>query len=309
MTLSPDIQQQRYAAIELAYSERRWLDVEQLSRTLLGELPDDRRDPLALRVVLLLGHTRLYGFGDSSLARRHYSTVLEHSEEQTLRDIADQGLRQCTLLAEPDTSVPSRSATEAGIPAAEPSEPGAAAAPAATAATPWLTEHEMAGPRSQAAGASVPVGADASPWLTPNVSDSTSPPSLRDGGKVAAQVPSDVPSDVSPDGPSDRVAGPATIGEVALAEVIEEPDQVEVALAANRQDPLELIATSTSPAMQPLQEGQLEPEQSEEERPEAPLLLAGVRSVDAAGAPGSQPGQTPDALDALRRGLLRLKLD
>ena len=35
MSLSPEIQQQRYAAIELAYSERRWAEVESLSQELL----------------------------------------------------------------------------------------------------------------------------------------------------------------------------------------------------------------------------------------------------------------------------------
>ena len=293
MTLSPDIQQQRYAAIELAYSERRWLDVEQLSKTLLRELPDDQRDPLALRVVLLLGHTRLYGFGDSSLARKHYSTVLQHSDEQTLREIADQGLRQCTLLAEPETSDPSRNRTEAVIPTAEPTDPaGTSAAPASTraAAAPWLAEQGIGDTLSRGAAGSTGLGADASPWLPSNDSDSVPTPLLRHD------------ADLEADDPAEAADGPPTTRATLLAtDVIEEPDQVEVALAADHPQPLDLIAVTSL-------DRQREGQQGEEELVEA-RLLAEPRPLDAAATPGSPPVQPPDELDELRRGLLRLKLD
>lgn len=92
MSLSPEILQERYSAIELAYSERRWPEVESLSQALLAELSPNPADPLQLRLVLLLGHTRLYGLADPSGAHHYYASVLEHCEEPTLRDIAQQGL-------------------------------------------------------------------------------------------------------------------------------------------------------------------------------------------------------------------------
>ncbi len=107
MSLSPEIQQQRYAAIELAYSERRWPEVEQLSQDLLAEVPANPADPLRLRLELLLGHTRLYGLGDSSAARQHYACVLAHGTEATLRDIAQQSLDQCEQLERPSQGDPS----------------------------------------------------------------------------------------------------------------------------------------------------------------------------------------------------------
>jgi hypothetical protein len=36
MSLSPEMLQERYSAIELAYSERRWPEVENLSQALLA---------------------------------------------------------------------------------------------------------------------------------------------------------------------------------------------------------------------------------------------------------------------------------
>ncbi|MFQ6539495.1 MULTISPECIES: hypothetical protein [Aphanothece] len=99
MTATPESLRQRYAAIELVYSERQWPQVESLSHALLVDLPDDPADPLRQRVVLLLGHTRLYGMGDVATARRHYEAVLKNGAEPTLRQIAEQGLEQCAEVA------------------------------------------------------------------------------------------------------------------------------------------------------------------------------------------------------------------
>ena len=99
--MPPEVLQQRYAAIELAYSEQNWPEAEGLSQALLAELPQVSGDPLRQRLLLLLGHTRLYGMADTATARQHYGTVLAESEEPTLRDIAEQGLEQCLALEQP----------------------------------------------------------------------------------------------------------------------------------------------------------------------------------------------------------------
>ena len=95
MTTSPHSLQQRYEAIERVYSERQWDDVARLSEELLLELPNEPADPLRQRLQLLLGHTYLYGYQDSSTAAGFYNRVRAATEEPLLRDIADQGLAQC----------------------------------------------------------------------------------------------------------------------------------------------------------------------------------------------------------------------
>jgi len=68
------------------------------------------------RVLLVLGHTQLYGLADAAAAAAHYQQVLELGSDPMLRDIASAGLAQCQAM-----------------PAPEPP-------PARPDATPWLTE-------------------------------------------------------------------------------------------------------------------------------------------------------------------------
>lgn len=292
MSLAPDQQQQRYAAIELAYSERRWLDVEQLSRALLGELSDEPQDPLRLRVVLLLGHTRLYGFGDGRQARTHYVSVLQHSDEATLREIAEQGLDQCTLLAEPTVDPPLQPNAE---------QPADAAAPTPGAATPWLKNLEQTdGPVRSAAGQ--PGGsADASPWLMA-VSDAATPRPLEqqqgDFTRQAAGLEAEPAvtaeareATVTSEATETHKAAEGYEAVYAAVEVIDEPEQVEVALALSQQEPLDL-GNGTPVLEQPGDLLRPDPEPAEAE----PETAATPEAPD--------PGESED----LRQGLLRLKL-
>ena len=125
MTASPESLQQRYEAIEGFYKGRQWDDVASLSEALLVELPDDPSHPLRQRLQLLLGHTYCYGYQDAQTATGFYSRVLAASEETMLREIAEQGLKQCINLADiavaPAEVIPDQS-------------------PAATAATPWMEQ-------------------------------------------------------------------------------------------------------------------------------------------------------------------------
>lgn len=138
MSLTPEILQQRYATIERLYSEREWPQVEALSKTLLGELPADQADPVRLRLQLLLGHTRLYGMGAVADAREHYQAVLENCTETTLREIAEQGLQQCTQVEEgkslPSPAEPAATVGEIAAAAA------AGGATGGAAAMPWMEE-------------------------------------------------------------------------------------------------------------------------------------------------------------------------
>ena len=87
----------QYAALERLYSERRWAEVEASADVLLVELDGDLRS----RVLLLLGHTRLYGFNDAGVAAEHYRQVLAAQPEALLVGIAQEGLNQCLAAEEP----------------------------------------------------------------------------------------------------------------------------------------------------------------------------------------------------------------
>lgn len=124
MSPSPESQQERYAAIERFYAEQNWPEVEGQSQALLAELPADPAHPLRQRLLLLLGHTRLYGRGDQSAAARYYQEVLASNPEPVLRQIAEQGLQQ---------------SGQASTPAGQASPPlGAEPSGAASPAMPWL---------------------------------------------------------------------------------------------------------------------------------------------------------------------------
>jgi len=81
----------QYAALERLYSERRWAEVEASAAVLLAELDGELRS----RVLLLLGHTRLYGYKDAGVAAEHYRQVLAAEPEALLVGIAQEGLNQC----------------------------------------------------------------------------------------------------------------------------------------------------------------------------------------------------------------------
>jgi hypothetical protein len=125
VTASPESLQQRYEAIEGFYNGRQWDDVASLSEALLVELPDDPSHPMRQRLQLLLGHTYCYGYQDAQTATGFYSRVLAASEETMLREIAEQGLKQCINLA--DIAV-------------APAEVTPDQSPAAKAATPWMEQ-------------------------------------------------------------------------------------------------------------------------------------------------------------------------
>ena len=140
MTASPESLQQRYEAIEGFYNERQWDDVASLSEALLVELPDDPSHPLRQRLQLLLGHTYCYGYQDAQTATGFYSRVLAASEETMLREIAEQGLKQCINLADiavaPAEVIPDQSPAATAVTSAT----AATAVTAGTAATPWMEQ-------------------------------------------------------------------------------------------------------------------------------------------------------------------------
>lgn len=104
--LTPD-PLERYGAIERAYCEERWMAVIHDGQALLADLahavpapPDGLRE----RLQLLIGHAFLYGLGDRDSAEDLYQAVLRSGAQADLRQIAEQGLEQCTLPVSPAPS-------------------------------------------------------------------------------------------------------------------------------------------------------------------------------------------------------------
>jgi hypothetical protein len=270
MGLSPQMLQQRYTAIELAYSERRWPEVESLSQALLAELSANPADPLQLRLVLLQGHTRLYGLGDPSGAHRLYASVLEHCEEPTLRDIAQQGLEQCAQQTKPS-----------------PSEASSGADPA----TPWLVSDEQAQPSgtNPEEEASASHSADATPWLSPQEDLESPQPQLgrhdpspeqdvNRGESTPPRVQKEPVDTIGAAIVEPKPSSPSEPAGVLVPEIVDEPEQIAVAQA----DPL------------------LRQELALEE-------LAQPEPGSASTLPG--PGElSAEQIDDLARGLLRIRL-
>jgi hypothetical protein len=129
MSPAPDLAlealQQRYAAIEQVYAEQNWSEVELQCQGLLAELPTEPGDPLRQRLLLLLGHTQLYGLGNPAAAASFYGAVLAGEPEAVMAELAQQGLAQC--------------GEAAAAPAEEPT-PAVIADASVTPAMPWLVE-------------------------------------------------------------------------------------------------------------------------------------------------------------------------
>jgi len=90
---------ERYSAIEQAYCADQWGAVIDQGQMLLREIPrssDPVPEGLKERVQLLMAHAHLYGFNEQNVAEDLYSAVLHSKAEVALRQIAEQGLQQCS---------------------------------------------------------------------------------------------------------------------------------------------------------------------------------------------------------------------
>ena len=114
--------QQQYLAAEKAYGTGNFEAAQSICESLLGQLELQREEPeqeamLAWRafVALLMGHIQLYGMNDIQQAKHHYSLVLDSQPQETLKELAEQGLERCQgefLQRQPATT--QSEATEAG---------------------------------------------------------------------------------------------------------------------------------------------------------------------------------------------------
>ena len=121
--------QDRYASVERLYSQGQWPQVLEACAALLDDLPDEPGDPLRIRLILLQGHTELYGFGRIDAAATIYQQVLDSAPEPVLQAIAQQELEHCRQqLAEPGDPQETRVA-EMPVPTRQPAATGPGLSP------------------------------------------------------------------------------------------------------------------------------------------------------------------------------------
>jgi len=100
--LATDDPGERYAALELAYTEDRWPDVLQQGESLIADLSttsDPLESGLLSRAQLLLGHAHLYGLRNPTAALPYYRGVLTGPAEPDLKQIAQAALPYCQPVA------------------------------------------------------------------------------------------------------------------------------------------------------------------------------------------------------------------
>ena len=203
-------EQQDYAAIELLYSEGRWMEVLQRSEALLAVLTPQQQ-PLQARLNLVIGHALLYGLGDRSGAEQRYQAVQQNFQEPVLREIAEQGLKRCREPLQPEAA-PQPNTSEPNT-----SEPNTAQP--MSGAMPWDASAAPSAAAVQEAGSS---GGAAMPWMVELGAEPAPPqpePALEPAVEKAKQVASETLSLLRrPDAPL-----PVTV------QVIEDNDLSELA--------------------------------------------------------------------------------
>ncbi len=230
----PDNAPQRYADLERAYVEERWLSVRGNGPVLLEELEesdDPQAEALANRLRVLLGHAHLFGLAEPEIAEDYYRAVITGNAEADLRQIAAQGLAQCQQPAVQTVAAGSEPEPE---PLASPqpvTEPAAPAPSASAMAEAAVDPFQAAVTTALATGSVQRTGEPAMPWLKDLASGAQGALATETGEPAApepfapgsAQEPAVI---VSPD----PEAGGALAPRLEV-EVVEEPELLEVAQA------------------------------------------------------------------------------
>lgn len=153
-----------YAAVEEAYRGQRWPEVLRLAEALRRQLsPDD--NGIGPRLLLLEGHTSLYGFADRQAAAVLYRAVADSNADAILRRLAEEALAAIEeplatpkpLAIQEEVQGESWQGAMDGTPQAFPFEamPVGRAPEEAAAAAPWLAPDEP--PAAVAGGVSAEV--------------------------------------------------------------------------------------------------------------------------------------------------------
>ena len=219
--------QTHYLAAEQAYGAGDFEAARKIILELLNQLepvPEEgaERDAvLAWRafVALLAGHIYLYGFQDPARAENFYRLVLTSNPQDTLRELAEQGLERTVHDQEQELLIPPE-------PISDPienssTEPVTATGPSALIADPFLSE---ASTRMDAVQTTVIT--TATPWLNEEQSENSAdqPPSNQTD-TVAPPEPEAESEPQPSDDPEPQPETPSLITEINdLAEPDPEPE-------------------------------------------------------------------------------------
>jgi len=281
-----DGQQERYATIERQYSQGQWQEVLSSSTALLAELPEQPGDPLRTRVILLQGHTLLYGLGQIAEAAAIYRQVLDSQPEPVLQSISQQELERClgSMAAAVDAPSPVSKATDqpdagSAFPFAAQAV-GSAPAGQPVSAMPWLDALGGVDPAATLA----PPGDAAQPPLLTSAAVGTETKTAS----TPEQPPQPEPPAQALEPESQEIAvAPAASADVIAADVIEEPEQIEVQQADPGRAEVVDLAPAAEPAMTP--------------------AAAALEAVEASSEP-VKPRWSPAEEAELARGLLTVAL-
>jgi hypothetical protein len=137
-----------YATVEAAYRNGDWNTVLEQGTVLnrrLARASGANVQALRQRLEMMLAHTHLYGFGNAESAQRHYQALLIQPVEASLRQMAEDGLKQCSdrIAAAAEGSGDRETAT-AELSERETSQradqPSGSEREGSTAAEPWLND-------------------------------------------------------------------------------------------------------------------------------------------------------------------------
>ena len=164
--------QQRYQAAEQAYGEGRYADADTLATTLLQQLeatpdtPETRAAKLGWRAIvgLLLGHITLYGQQQPDPAAGFYQLVLDSDPQETLAELARQGLNRCQAQQPGEAQRPDL-LQDPFVNSGSAAAPSAQQQQARPTAMPWLD---------------APSPADQEPEPTPTPTPSQEPPQAQE---------------------------------------------------------------------------------------------------------------------------------
>jgi hypothetical protein len=255
---------ERYGAIEQAYCADQWGEVIDQGQSLLEEIPRSSApgpEGLKERVQLLMAHAHLYGFNERAAAEDLYSDVLHSKAELALRQIAEQGLQQCSLPNQTTTALSKAGELQASASESQHQAPAATAdseraavpesepalAPASTEpAAPWpaasvssaTTAPTATAPTTMAPTATAPAASSslAMPWLVAGTATSSAataaPSSAAPTPWTTVATPLAPPATTRPPQPGDaasEASAPAAAEPTPLIpEVVDEPELVEV---------------------------------------------------------------------------------
>ncbi len=219
--------QTHYLAAEQAYGAGDFETARKIILELLSQLepvPEEgaERDAvLAWRafVALLAGHIYLYGFQDPAQAENFYGLVLNSNPQDTLRELAEQGLERTRQEQQQEQLIHSE-------PISDPIEDSYTAPVTATGSSALIADPFLSEASSQVDAVQTTVITTATPWLNEEQSENSAdqPPSNQTD-TVAAPEPEAESEPQPSDEPEPQPETPSLITEINdLAEPDPEPE-------------------------------------------------------------------------------------